>query len=384
MKNELLVSMASLGMLLILPSCATGFSSAASSQSLQLQEGEAIPITAANENPSSHQVMRRKDIPLLQIDALSVYQRMINYYTPEGEATPAVISEQLTAYIDFPAGGVSVNARYGNNQAELEKLKQQLSTLLRAGNKQVKNIRLTGFASPDGDTKENERLAGNRVIQFKSYLMKELKLTSSLITIDWAGEDWEGLCRLVSASGKEYTKNVLAAINGTKDPEKRRNLLKALNGGATYKDIEKTLFSRLRRMQLIVDCESQFEEKSNKKLMELFYSNPDQLSLEDMFRVAGFYRPGTEQYREVFEIAAYTYPSNAIAQLNAAAAALALGDKEDAHYFLQQVDGDPRSYNNLGVLALMEGDTETAIIYFRKAMSQNPRLSRENLKIVNQ
>lgn len=380
MKKELLLSFAGLGILLNLSSCGTGSSSLRNAQLTDSYEEVAIEAIPPTESSSATRSVRREDIPLLQVDAYQVYRQMINYFTPEAEIAPIVSSEQLTAYIDFPAGGVSVNAKYGNNSAELAKLKQQLAVLLGTDNRKVRSIRLTGFASPDGTTKENERLAGGRAIQFKNYLTKELNLSSSLVTIDWVGEDWDGFRSLVSNSGKEYTSSVLAIIDGTKDPDKRRSLLKALNGGKTYKDIEKTLFSRLRRMQLLVDCESQFIEKNDKNLVELLYTSPDKLTLPDMLRLAGMYRPGTEQYREVYEIAAYAYPSSAIAQLNAAAAALALGDKEEARYFLQQVEGDPRSYNNLGVLALMDGDAQTAASFFRKAMSQNPRLSRENLK----
>lgn len=104
--------------------------------------------------------------------------------------------------------------------------------------------------------------------------------------------------------------------------------------------------------------------------------------MTDFIRTASLYRPGTEQYREVYELAAYTYPSCVVAQLNAAAAALSQGDIESARYFFNQVEGDQRAYNNLGVLALMEGDKKTAAAYFRKYAAQNPRLSRENLKII--
>ena len=97
--------------------------------------------------------------------------------------------------------------------------------------------------------------------------------------------------------------------------------------------------------------------------------------------MAVLYRPGTEQYREVYELAAYRFPDSREAVLNAGAASLALGDKEAAAYFLQRVADDPRSWNNLGVLALMENDPSEAVSWFRKAMPQNPRLSRHNIRI---
>lgn len=110
-------------------------------------------------------------------------------------------------------------------------------------------------------------------------------------------------------------------------------------------------------------------------------ADPDKLTLEELLQVAVLYRPGTEQYREVYELAAYRFPSSREAVLNAGAASLALGDREAAAYFLRQVADDPRSWNNLGVLALMENESSEAISWFRKAMPQNPRLSRHNIRI---
>lgn len=378
MKKNVWVGIAALGFLL--PACATGYSSLAKEQAQTADAAADVTVTEASIVSAARNV-RREEIPQLQLDAQSVYQRMINYFTPEAELAPVVSLGQLTAYVDFPAGSVTVSAKYGNNRAELARMKQQLASMIRDSGGKMKSIRLTGFASPDGNTAANEQLAGSRAIQFKNYLQKDMNLNSTLVSIDWAGEDWDGLRRLIAESGKEYKTSALAVLDGTTDPDKRRTQLKALGKGQVYKDIEKTFFSRLRRMQLAVECESVAAVNNGSDLTELVYSNPEKLNLPDLLRTAGVYRPGTEQYREIYEIAAYTYPSCAVAQLNAAAASLALGDKEQARYFLQQVDSDPRSYNNLGVLALMDGDAEKAAAYFRKSMPQNPRLARENLRL---
>lgn len=382
MKKNVWVGFAALS--LMLPACATGYSSLEKEQrSVGTTDAKAI-ATEENREEALRDVrnIRHEEIPLLQLDAQSVYRRMVNYFVPDEELSPVVTSRQLTAFIDFPAGGVSVSEKYGNNRAELAKLKQELSPLLQGGDSRVTSIRLTGFASPDGSTSANERLAGNRAIQFKNYLQKELKLDATLVGIDWAGEDWDGLRRLIAESGKEYKTDVLRILDNTPDPDKRRTALKALNKGQVYKEIEKAYFARLRRMQLAVECQSVATvTPAGVEQVALAYTNPGKLSLPEMLRAAALYRPGTEQYREIYEIAAYAHPSCAIAQLNAAAASLALGDKEQARYFLQQVDGDVRACNNLGVLALMDGDAEKAAAYFRQFMPQNPRLARENLQL---
>lgn len=385
MRKRILEGIAGISLLAVLPAC--------SAQKQSVTEEVYTAARAVQASPESEQekekllsgATRNIEIPLLQIDAQSVYNRMINYITPDEELAPEVVSLHISVYVDFPAGGVSVNPKYGNNRAELTKLEEHLKPLLQSGNGSVTKIRITGYASPDGNTKENERLAGNRAIQFKNYLQKKFNLPNNgLITIDWAGEDWDGLQRLIAGSNKAYSSRVQAIFQLTDDPDSRRKQIKAMDNGAVYKDIEKSFFGRLRRMELAVETESPLLAATDPQLIEQVYTQPDKVSLSDFIRVASFYRPGTEQYREVYEIAAYIYPACAVVQLNAAAASLAQGDKESARYFFQQVDNDPRAYNNLGVLSLMDGDKETAASWFRKSLPQNPRLARENLGILRE
>lgn len=347
-----------------------------------------IPLEqeTAKSNQPPNPDTRNVQIPLIRVDATSVYRDMLVYVDPEEENASRSIAGHLTAFIDYPAGSVTLNPKYGNNRAELEKLSDRLRPLL-ASPKGLR-IKLTGYASPDGSTKENEQLAGNRTIQFKNYLLKQYKLPNDgTVLVDWAGEDWEGLRREVAASGKAYTRQVLAILDATADADNRRKQLRDLDKGAVYKDLEKTFFARLRRIELAVTGETPAAkaiEQGSTELDELatrVYTAPKTLSLPELLRIAAIYRPGTEQYREVYELMAFRFPDCRVAQLNAMAAALSLGDKESAHIFGQRCADDPRSYINQGVLLLMDGDANSACDYFRKAMPENPRQARENLKV---
>ena len=83
---------------------------------------------------------------------------------------------------------------------------------------------------------------------------------------------------------------------------------------------------------------------------KLIYTHPDLLSLEEIYAVARYYRPGTEQYREVYEIAAFHFPDDVVANVNAASAVMLTGDLTSAWDYLRKVEADPRAWNNLGVL----------------------------------
>lgn len=382
MKKIVTEGLVGLCMLAVLSSCKTGRQEMSAAGRM-----ERTRTVVVEKDSSAAILVRHAEIPLLKMDALTVYGEMISYLSVEPETSPAeqLSSEKLTAYIGFPAGGVRLDLKYGNNRAELEKLKEGLSRL-QDREKKIRSVRLTGFASPDGSTAENERLAGNRAVGFKNYLQKLPELAGGVsVTIDWVGEDWEGLRELVAKSNRSYRTQVLSVLDTYTDADSRRKQLKALEKGSVYKDIEKSVFSRLRRMELDIVYETTVKTGAQspdlQALVEKVVADPDRLTLGELLQVAILYRPGTEQYREVYELAAYRFPGRREAVLNAGAASLALGDKEAAAYFLQQVADDPRSWNNLGVLALMENDPSEAVSWFRKAMPQNPRLARHNIRI---
>ena len=87
---------------------------------------------------------------------------------------------------------------------------------------------------------------------------------------------------------------------------------------------------------------------------ELIYSDPRQLSLNEMFRVAQTMEPGSDAYREVFEIAVRMYPEDPVSNLNAALtaidaertlaeAAIAMLENrlDEAEALLGKLSGDP-------------------------------------------
>ena len=232
MRKRILEGIAGIGLLAVLPACSAQKQSVNGEVYTAARAVQASPESQQQKENTLSGATRNIEIPLLQIDAQSVYNRMINYITPDEELAPSVVSRNISVYVDYPAGSVSVNPKYGNNRAELVKLEEHLTPLLQSGNGSVTKIRITGYASPDGSTKENERLAGNRSIQFKAYLQKQFKLPDNgLVTVDWVGEDWDGLKELISKSDKKYTSRLLAIFQLTNDPDSRRKQIRAMDNG---------------------------------------------------------------------------------------------------------------------------------------------------------
>lgn len=359
--------------------------------------------TDAEKVQQKHQPLSRtQSVAQLQVDAASVYGQMIEYYLNEVETTDALkvapamqtVSRQLNAALSFKPSSTELLPAYSGNRAELERITRELSTLMADSDSELQTVRITGYASPDGTTARNEELATGRALRFSSYLSRKLSLPRQKITVAPCVEDWDGLGRLVTEAKKPYAAQVATVLAGNSQPDARRKALKAIDKGRAWKDMEQTLFVRLRRMELEVVClseepvaVSEAETASANtpdlnRLLALFNSRPEQLALDELLAIASVFRPGTEQYREVYELAAYRFPDCVPAQLNAGAAALAATDTEAARFFLERVQNDPRAWINLGVLSMMEHDTVRAEEWFRKAMPQKPVLARLNLQLL--
>ena len=302
---------------------------------------------------------------------------MVTYLTPDME-TQKHRSESATLYIDYPTGVYDVRREFHNNRPELKKLDSLMRPLTEGNLASISSISICGYASPDGTYKDNEILASNRARCFKEYMHTTYAPEHDLYKVSSVPEDWDGLVELLQLRPMNHGDEVLSLIARTSIFEGREKQLMDMYGGTVYRELLKSYFPQLRRIRITVGYEARafnIEEAAS-----LIYTHPRLLSLQEMYRVAAFYRPGTEQYREIYEIAAYHFPDDVLANINAASAVIMAGDPVSARQYLSKVADDPRAWNDFGVLAYLEGDRKKAEEWFRKALGVEPEKARKNLK----
>ena len=239
-----------------------------------------------------------------------------------------------------------------------------------------KAINVCGYASPDGSAKTNDRVATKRADSFALYLKGSYHFPDSILKVTSAGEDWESLIKMLEEEKPTYAEKALDIIGKYPALDVREARLKS-GLGASYRTLVNDYFSRLRRLSISVDYE--VREVRNSEAAQLIYTNPKMLNLQEMFGVAKTYQPGTKEYKEVYEIAATNYPSDVVANINAASANIVYGDFDRAKQYMERVKDDPRAWNNLGVLAWLSGDSEIAKEWFTKALTVEPEKAQENL-----
>lgn len=300
---------------------------------------------------------------------------MVSYLTPT-EQPLKIRSEQNTLYIEYAVGGTEFKADYKNNAAELQKLKETLNPLTEGDLITFKAINVCGYASPDGSAKTNDRVATKRADSFALYLKGSYNFPDSILKVTSAGEDWDSLIKMLEEEKPTYAEKALEIIVKYPSLDVREARLKS-GLGASYRTMVNDYFSRLRRLSISVEYE--IREVRNSEAAQLIYTNPKMLNLQEMYGVAKMYQPGTKEYKEVYEIAATNYPSDVVANINAASANIVYGDFDRASQYMERVKDDPRAWNNMGVLTWLSGDSEIAKEWFTKALTVEPEKAQENL-----
>lgn len=329
-------------------------------------------------SPTPHRARKpRRTSVTLSGETLAGCIPMVSYLTPLPKKNGKQRSDKTTLYIDYPLNKYDIFPDFRNNRQELGKIDSILMPVLESGYTKIKQISIRGYASPDGPYRRNEKLSTNRSQHFTNYIKNIYRLPQELFTVSSVAEDWDGLIRLLEQTDPPYKQEVLSTIHRYGLSEDSEKQLMELPDNV-YGKLCSDLFPLLRRIEVTVNYE--IARIETKDAVTLIYSYPELLSLEEMYEVARYYRPGTMQYREVYEIAAYHFPQDVIANVNAASAVMLSGDLKSAWNYLSKVEDDPRAWNNMGVLTLMEGDPAGAAIWFRKAVGVEPMKARANLE----
>ena len=286
-------------------------------------------------------------------------------------------SQSNNVYLDFPVSRTEINPYYGNNANELRKIESIIREIQGDQNVKVSGVMITGFASPEGRIDFNNQLSQGRAEALRGYLAMRVGIPPQLYRVGYGGEDWNGLARVVQDSHIQPAGTILSIIRNN-TPERRKMLLKELNGGQIYRFLLDNIYPRLRRVVARIDYSvKNFNLEEAKQVIK---THPEQLSLNEMFMVANSYPEGSKEYIDVFMQALRAYPNDPVANLNAAAAALLENDQTQAEHYLRKAPHDrPEYYNDLGLLYMMKGNNERAKSLFRQAADGNLQVALKNL-----
>ncbi len=115
---------------------------------------------------------------------------------------------------------------------------------------------------------------------------------------------------------------------------------------------------------------------------EVLRTRPQNLSLDEMFAVAQTYEPGSDDFKQVFDIAVRMYPDSEVANLNAACALLEQGLTRQAQPYLDKAGNSPQAANARAVSLLLQSRYDEALPLLEQAQQGGVKEAEENRKVI--
>lgn len=252
----------------------------------------------------------------------------------------------------------SAEFNFPKNVSDIQPGEYNQSDVLAIGdflkNKYVaKKVIIEGFASPEGPYKRNVELSVERSKQVQDWLIAQLKeagyenyLDTTFFEISVTNEDWDGFKASIQSQpySQDVKNQIVQLVSAGLDPNDLEKQVMALVGG---KDRVENILAPLRRATI---------------KMEGYEARRTDEEIDEIARQ--FVRGGFEgSLKDTYEKEEWLYAISRIDKTR--------GKKALLEAFRDAYPSDPRAFNDLGVIALIEGDLDAGMNYLDKAYKLN-------------
>ena len=323
----------------------------------------------------------RSEGPVLTVDLHPERGISLAFLPPVAAADP-VLALSGKAFLDYPVNRTELHPDYRNNRRELDRIIATIDTVRHNDKVEITGIDIHGYASPEGPWDNNVRLSQGRAATLRNYVKQLRPLPEEIFTVHYTPEDWDGLDSLLRASDLDHREEILAIVaQRDLDPDLRNEEIRR-RFPEQYQYILNTWYPALRHSDYTVSY--RIRPLTDEEAAGLLHTQPQLLSLNKMYRIANLYEPGSAAFNEVFAIAVQIYPSDPVANLNAANVALQQFNLNAAAHFLSKADASlPQTVHAQGVLALLEGRYAEARRLLQAADAAGIAEAKSNLEILD-
>ncbi|MDE6802853.1 MAG: hypothetical protein K2J06_08820, partial [Muribaculaceae bacterium] len=260
-----------------------------------------------------------------------------------------IINEKYAADILFLIN--QANIRPGQlTSAQMEELNRELAEANADSRRQIEEINIESYASPDGTLEFNTKLAQKREDNTRSYVDQKLRkdrITDfGALTANFTPEDWEGLKKLVAASDIQDKELILSVLSMYKDPEQREREIRNLS--AIFDELAETILPQLRYSRITASIN--VIGKSDDEIEAAYAQNPSSLTIDELLYCATL-TDDNNRKMAIYNDAARIYP------------------------------GDYRTFNDLGLTQYIAGDYKAAKANFQQAARINPQAGEPQMNL---
>ena len=245
-----------------------------------------------------------------------------------------------------------------NSVQDFVKLLQQIARDQEGLN--LSNVEISAYASPDGGLKLNEQLANKRQQNTETYVRQQLKNANleGGISSEYTAQDWEGFQELVKASNIQDKDVILRVLSMYQDPQEREQQIKNMSQG--FRELAEGVLPELRRARMTINYE--VIGRDDEQIFNQYQQDASKLSVEELIYAASIATTDRER-EDILKTTARLYTQDARAYNNLGTLAMQQGNYEEAKRYFQQaqaVQKLPETSANLGLMALQQGDVQTA------------------------
>lgn len=224
------------------------------------------------------------------------------------------------------------------------------------------SVYASGYASPDGPEKFNNKLSEQRSKTGAKAIKKQLKDVKGLnYEIASYGEDWDGFKTLVENSDIEDKDLILNVLQMYSSPVERDQEIQ--NMSAVFKVLAEEILPQLRRTRFAV--EATYAGLTDEEILAAAKKGCDCLDVEHLLHAATLTNNVAEKIA-IYELAANKY-GDARAYNNLGVYKAVSGDLAGAKAAFEKAEAEPAVAGNLAAVSLAMGDLETAKKYLAGA-----------------
>jgi hypothetical protein len=246
--------------------------------------------------------------------------------------------------------------------------------------RQIKNIEVDGYASPEGEETFNQGLSAKRAVTGKNYVVDLFKkwaadkkstefqknLSGVMINTASEGEDWNGFMLAVQASDLKDKNTIVNIVNTESDVDKREQEIR--NMTHVFKTLKTDILPALRRVNIKVN--SYEPVKTDEQFLNAAINNPETLNLEELLYSATLTKDATIQLA-IYKVTLKQNEGDWRAYNNAATIELENGNLSQSADYLNTANSlSPNNVivlNNLGVVEAKKGNAKASLELFQKA-----------------
>lgn len=298
-----------------------------------------------------------------------------------------IVPEKYEADIHYVINRADVRTEEKRSD-DITALKNQVKAANEKDNVEFRGVEISAYASPDGEIDFNDKLASNRSKTATSFFKSELKNLKvaqadqdSFFNLLHTAEDWEGFKELVSQSNIQDKDLILRVLSMYNDPVVREKEIK--NIASAFTELADEILPQLRRSKLIVNAD--VIGKSDEEIVKFVASNPRELNVEELLYAATL-TDDLEEQNSIYAKAADQNPNCFRAWNDLGMTFIQMGEFDKGKSAIEkasELNGkSPVVLNNMGVVALIDGDYEKAEGLFRSAAGAGNEVE-HNIGIIN-